>query len=154
MCGPIPGERNRMPDGVSCDLRMDSWLLLVIVQWELLQHQITLLMGGHSHAIFSCISYDLVGDLRRNKIGVVFLWNSLMRFKKRAIHLIMERPANASGNNRRTVCKEVDLTAKKRNAWGNDKDLPKRCKTVFWCSLCREHLCIRRRRITARLGDT
>ena len=57
------------------------------------------------------------------------------------IHL-PERPQGATSNNRCVVCTEKYKQAKRANLTARDTDLPKRCKTVYWCKSCQVFLCI------------
>ena len=57
-------------------------------------------------------------------------------------HHDVEKPEHATSNQRCRVCREKYLKAKKDNPTAKDKDLPKRCKTMFWCRYCMEFLCI------------
>ena len=57
-------------------------------------------------------------------------------------HHDVEKPQHATSNQCCHVCREKYLRAKRANPVAKDKDLPKRCKTVFWCMFCEDFLCI------------
>lgn len=61
---------------------------------------------------------------------------------KRDAHHDVEKPEHATGNNRCRVRRMKNLKAKKANPDTRDKDLSKRCKSMYWCRLCEEFLCI------------
>jgi len=56
-------------------------------------------------------------------------------------HLV-EKPPHATTNNRCVVCTEKYRRAKQMNPGAHDVDLPKRSKTVYWCSSCEVFLCV------------
>jgi hypothetical protein len=60
----------------------------------------------------------------------------------RDAHHDAERPASATGNNRCRVCSDKYLRAKRANPHLREKDLPKRSRTVNFCTYCQEFLCI------------
>ena len=97
------------------------------------------------HFFLEDLSKELVGDVRSS--GSVYGRRSSvegqghLRLKSDIQHLV-ERGADAKGNNRCAVCRERYLRAKQRNPQAKDCNLPKRCKTVYRCAVCEEYLCI------------
>ena len=63
------------------------------------------------------------------------------RLKRDAHHDIVKAP-HVTTNNRSVVCRENYQMAKQRNPRAKDKDLPKCCKAIHWCTYCEEFLCI------------
>jgi hypothetical protein len=96
------------------------------------------------HFFIEDLCNQLVGDYsagvsirRRSSVDV----EEVVRLKRDADHFA-ERPAGTSTNYRCVVCSEKYNRAKRRNPNLKDKDLPKRRKTVFRCSFCKQYLCI------------
>jgi len=97
------------------------------------------------HMFIEKLCQELVGDVRSTGAGfghrrsAEFLDEK--RLKRDAYHDV-EKATDATGNNRCVVCRQKYLVAKQRDPRAKDKDLPKRCKTVYRCTECDEFLCI------------
>lgn len=95
------------------------------------------------HAFLEQLCIQLVGDFRtpeqrgRRRSNV----DPDARLVNYGQHTV-ERSPDATGSNRCVVCQEHYRRAKVSNPGLKDKDLPKRCKTVYWCTFCRKYLCI------------
>ena len=97
------------------------------------------------HLLIESLCKQLVGTFQSTQSAFVRRVSQITLDERRLkmdAHHDVEKPLHATSNQRCRVCMEKYFRAKRANRVAKDKDLPKRCKTVFRCMFCEEFLCI------------
>jgi len=99
------------------------------------------------HMFIEQIYHELVGTHRRAAVNLPHrcsgadMSSTLVNVGTVPVHM-PERPQTETRNHRCVVCTEKHKVAKKQNPGCKEKELPKRSKTVYPCSVCQVFLCI------------
>lgn len=96
------------------------------------------------HMFLDRLCHELIGGYRRFSIGRRISSPNDARLINAgdSVQHLVEHPVHATRNQRCVVCTEKYIKAKKQHPHAKDIDLPKRSKTVFWCSSCEVFLCV------------
>ena len=96
------------------------------------------------HMFLDRLCHELIGGYCRFSIGRRISSPNDARLINAgdSVQHLVEHPVHATRNQRCVVCTEKYNKAKKQDPRAKDIDLPKRSKTVFWCSSCEVFLCV------------